>query len=194
MDIYGDTQSGNCMKVKYTADLLGLVYRWHAVNIMEGGSRNAAFLSINPHGQVPVLVLEDGRSLSQSNAIISYLAEGSHLLPSESFARAKVMQWLFWEQYSHEPYVAVCRFHMHYLGKSRATREGWRVERGEAALDALEDQLSHSQWLSGDQFSIADIALFAYTHLAEEGGFDLSSRLSVTRWVSECSTVLGLDD
>ena len=83
---------------------------------------------------------------------------------------------------------------MHYLGKSRAKCEGWRVERGEAALDALEDQLSHSQWLSGDQFSIADIALCAYTHLAEEGGFDLSSRLSVTRWVSECSTVLGLDD
>ena len=192
MDIYGDTQSGNCMKVKHTADLLGLGYRWHAVNIMEGGSRNAEFLRINPHGQVPVIVLGDGRSLSQSNAIISYLAEGSHLLPSESFARAKVMQWLFWEQYSHEPYIAVCRFHMHYLGKPRATREGWRVERGEAALDALEVQLSNSQWIANDQFSIADIALFAYTHLAEEGGFDLSSRPNVTRWISECRSALAL--
>ena len=103
MDIYGDTQSGNCMKVKHTADLLGLGYRRHAVNIMESELRHADFLRINPHGQVTVIVLRDGRSLSQSNAIKSYLAEGSHLLPSESCARAKVMQWLFWEQYSHEP-------------------------------------------------------------------------------------------
>ncbi|MEM6499884.1 MAG: glutathione S-transferase family protein, partial [Pseudomonadota bacterium] len=156
MDIYGDTQSGNCMKVKHTADYLGLSYTWHSVDIVNGGSRTPEFLQINPQGQVPSVVLEDGRVLSQSNAIIAYLSENTRLLPTDRFTRAQVLQWLFWEQYSHEPYVAVCRFHMHYLGKSKETREAWRVERGESALDALEDQLSQRQWLVADQLTIAD--------------------------------------
>ncbi len=192
MDIYGDTQSGNCMKVKYTADHLGLSYTWHSVDIVNGGSRTPEFLQINPQGQVPAVVLKDGRVLSQSNAIIAYLAENTRLLPADRFARAQVLQWLFWEQYSHEPYVAVCRFHMHYLGKGKETREAWRVERGEAALDALEDQLSQRQWLVADQFTIADIALFAYTHVAQEGGFDLAPRAGVRRWIAACGTALGV--
>ena len=137
MEIYGDTQSGNCMKVKYTADLLGLEYTWNHVDIMSGGSRTQEFLKLNPQGQVPIVVLEDGRPLSQSNAIISYLAQDSELLPDDAFARAKVLEWLFWEQYSHEPYIAVCRFHMHYLGKTAEQLEDWRVQRGYQALAAM---------------------------------------------------------
>ncbi|MEM7747168.1 MAG: glutathione S-transferase family protein [Pseudomonadota bacterium] len=192
MDIYGDTQSGNCMKVKYTADHLELSYTWHSLDILDGSTRTPEFLQVNPHGQVPVIVLEDGRVLAQSNAIIAYLAEDTELLPSDRFARAQVLQWLFWEQYSHEPYIAVCRFHMHYLGKSKETREAWRVERGEAALDALEHHLSQWRWLVSDQFTIADIALFAYTHLAHEGGFDLTPRPSARRWIAECGEVLAV--
>lgn len=192
MDIYGDTQSGNCMKVKYTADLLGLNYTWHHVDIMAGASRTDEFLKLNPRGQVPVIALEGGRTLAQSNAIITFLAEGSHLLPKEQFDRAKVLEWLFWEQYSHEPYIAVCRFHMHYLGKPKETREAWRVERGEAALHAMEQHLAGSEWLAARAFSIADIALYAYTHLAEEGGFDLNARPEIQRWISSCGEHLAL--
>ena len=192
MDIYGDTQSGNCMKVKYTADFIGLKYTWHDVDILDGCTRTADFLQLNPHGQVPVVLLQDGRWLSQSNAIMSYLAEGSELFPQDSYKRAKVLQWLFWEQYSHEPYIAVCRFHMHYLKKSRETREIWRVEKGEAALDAMETQLSVTKWMAGADFTLADIGLFAYTHLAEEGGFDLSRRPSVRRWITNCDLMLRL--
>ena len=191
MKIYGDKQSGNCMKVKYTADFLGLNYDWIAVDILKGESRTQAFLELNPMGQVPVIELEDGRCLSQSNAIISFLARGTKLLPDDSFDQAKAQEWLFWEQYSHEPYIAVCRFHMHYLGKSKDSREPWRVEKGEAALDAMEQALSSNRWLAADQFTIADIALFAYTHLAEEGGFDLSSRPQVRRWIGDCSKMIG---
>ena len=192
MDIFGDTQSGNCMKVKYTADLLGLKYNWRAVDILKGDSRTPEFLQVNPHGQVPVVVLADGRSLAQSNAIITYLADGSGLLPEDRYERAKTMQWLFWEQYSHEPYIAVCCFHMHYLKKSKETREAWRVEKGETALDAMELQLTQTAWVVGNDFTIADIALFAYTHLAHEGGFELASRPSVQRWIAGCKDVLGL--
>lgn len=191
MDIYGDTQSGNCMKVKYTTDILGIQYKWIPIDIMQGGSRTEQFLGVNPHGQVPAIVLEDGRSLAQSNAIICFLAHGTKLLPDDPFEQAKVHEWLFWEQYSHEPYVAVCRFHMHYLKKPKDTREAWRVERGEAALDTLERQLSQSRWLAADRFTVADIALFAYTHLAEEGGFDLKARPNLQRWIDECKTEIG---
>ncbi len=191
MDIYGDTQSGNCMKVKYTAELLGVAYIWHHVDIMQGASRTEEFLKLNPHGQVPAIALADGRTLAQSNAILIYLAQGSRLLPDDPYQQAKINQWLFWEQYSHEPYIAVCRFHMHYLGKPKQTREPWRVERGEAALDAMEQHLTDAQWLAGDSFSIADIALYAYTHLAGEGGFDLAARPHVRRWIDECCEQLG---
>ncbi len=191
MDIYGDTQSGNCMKVKNTAELLGFSYNWVPIDIMKGESRTPQFLQLNPHGQVPVIALDDGRALSQSNAIIGYLAQGSRLLPDNPYDHAKVSQWLFWEQYSHEPYIAVCRFHMHYLKKSKETREAWRVERGEAALDALEQQLSKTNWLACNQFTIADIALFAYTHVAHEGGFDLCARPSIQRWINDCAAEIG---
>lgn len=193
MRILGDTASGNCLKVKYAADHLGLSYDWTPVDIMTGGSRTPEFLALNPMGQVPVIVLDDGRALGQSNAILQYLAEGTDLLPADPFDRAKVAEWLFWEQYSHEPYVAVCRFHMVYKGEPKETREAWRVQRGEAALDALETALTGREFLVGTALTIADIALLAYTRLAEEGGFDLASRPAVGNWIARCEAVLNLD-
>lgn len=193
MKIYGDLQSGNCLKVKYVADYIGLNYEWVSINITLGESRTDSFLEINPVGQVPVVAWDDGRTLAQSNAIIRYLANGTALLPDDPFLQAEIDQWLFWEQYNHEPYVAVCRFHMHYLGKSKDTREAWRVERGEQALDTMEKQLSSREWITDGEFSIADISLLAYTRVADEGGFDLSNRPHVQRWIKGCEDRLKLD-
>lgn len=192
MKLYGDRISGNCLKVQYTADCLGLPLAWEDVDILKGETRTPDFLALNPAGQVPVLLLDDGRTLAQSNAIIDYLATGSALLPEAPYDQARVREWLYWEQYSHEPYVAVCRFHMHYQGKSAAGREPWRVARGEAALDHLEAALNGRDWLAAGRFSIADIALLAYTRLAHEGGFDLAPRPRVRAWIRRCEDRLGL--
>ena len=134
MKIYGDAISGNCLKVKWTADFLGLAYDWVEVDIMKGESRTPEYLAINPWGQVPVVVLNDGRPLAQSNAIILHLAEGSALVPADAYDRARMYEWLFWEQYSHEPYVAVARFQVKYQGKPVADLEPKLVERAHAAL------------------------------------------------------------
>ena len=127
MKIYGDSGSGNCLKVKYVADYLGLAYQWVAVDILQGESRTPQFLAKSPQGQVPIIELDDGRCLAQSNAILGYLSQDSALDPGDAFLRAKVQELLFWEQYSHEPYIAVCRFRMHYLGEPKSARETWRV-------------------------------------------------------------------
>jgi len=192
MKIYGDLISGNCLKIKYTADYLGIPYEWVPVDIMQGQSRTPEFLARNPAGQVPVVELDDGRYLAQSNAIIGYLAEGSALLPADAYLRAKVYELLFWEQYSHEPYVAVCRFVMRYQGKSREQREPFRVERGESALDFMEQGLEGRSWFVGEDMTIADIALLAYTRLAHEGGFDLSNRPAVRGWIDRCERALSI--
>ena len=192
MRIYGDTQSGNCLKVKWTADHLGLPYEWHDVDIMAGETRTEAFLKRNPFGQVPVLELDDGRTLAQSNAIIGFLARDSDLIPADAYAAARMRAWLFWEQHSHEPYIAVCRFHMVYLGKPAEEREAWRVERGEAALDVMEAHLKDRDWLVGDALTLADISLLAYTRLAHEGGFDLAARPALRRWIAAAERALGL--
>lgn len=192
MRIYGDRISGNCLKVQYTADHLGLAYEWVPIDIMAGETRTPEFLAMNPVGQVPLLVLDDGRALAQSNAILTYLARGSDLLPSDPFHQAKVLEWLFWEQYSHEPYVAVCRFAMVYQGKPREAREGWRVERGEAALELMNRWLAAHEWFVSSGFTIADVALLAYTRLAHEGGFDLDGLPEVRRWIERCESVLGI--
>jgi glutathione S-transferase len=192
MKIYGDLKSGNCLKVKWTADTLGLPYTWQAIDIMKGESRTAAFLAKFPQGQVPGIELDDGQTLAQSNAIIRYLARGSRLLPADPLTQARIDEWLFWEQYSHEPYIAVCRFHMLYLGKPKDAREPWRVERGEKALDHLESRLAGGPFLVGNDFSIADIALLAYTRVAHEGGFDLSTRPRVKAWVARSDAALNI--
>ena len=192
MKIYGDRISGNCLKAQYTADHLGLEYDWVDTDIMQGESRTPEYLAMNPAGQVPLLVLDDGRTIAQSNAIIGYLAEGSALLPADSYDRAKAYEWMFWEQYSHEPYVAVCRFAMVYEKKSAEEREDWRVERGESALDLMERSLEGRDWFAGEAVSIADIALVAYTRLAHEGGFDLQPRPRLRGWIERVEDTLGI--
>jgi glutathione S-transferase len=190
MKIYGDVISGNCLKVKWTADALGLPYTWVQTDVVKGETRTPAYLAKFPQGQVPAVEFDDGRTLAQSNGIIRYLARGSRLLPDDGFAQAKVDEWLFWEQYSHEPYVAVCRFHMKYLGKSKDEREAWRVESGEKAIDFIEQQLAGRDFLTGPALTIADVAVVAYTRLADEGGFDLAERPGIRKWIARCEQSL----
>jgi glutathione S-transferase len=193
MRIFGDLGSGNCLKVKYTADHLGLPYAWVPVDIMKGESRTPEFLARFPLGRIPAVEFHDGRRLAESNAILRYLARGSALLPDDPFVQAKIDELLFWEQYSHEPYVATTRYHMVYLKRSLDQREAWRVERGEAALDLMNRHLlAGRSWLVGETMTIADIALLAYTRLAHEGGFDLASRVHVRAWIARCEHALGL--
>ena len=194
LQIHGDSISGNCLKVKWTADYLGLDYRWIETGVLNGDTRTPAFLALNPAGQVPVVVLADGRPLAQSNAIILYLAEGSALIPDDHYARAKMFEWLFWEQYSHEPYVAVARFQVKYLGKPAASLDAKLVERGNAALKRLDDALAASDYLVGDHCTLADISLVAYTRLAPEGGFDLGLYPAVQAWIRRVEAVLGISD
>jgi glutathione S-transferase len=192
MKIYGDSISGNCLKVKWVADLMGLRYDWIETDILKSESRTPAFLALNPAGQVPLVVLDDGRPLAQSNAIILHLAEGSDLIPRDAYDRAKMLEWMFWEQYSHEPYVAVARFHVKYLGKPAAELEPRLVERGKAALQRLEDGLAASDFLVGERASLADVALVAYTRMAEEGGFRLADYPRVQAWIGRVEQALGI--
>jgi glutathione S-transferase len=191
MKIYGDTNSGNCLKVKWVCDHLALPYAWIDIDIMKGESRTPEFLAFNPWGQVPTVVLDDGRALAQSAAIIRYLGRDSDLIPQDAFAAAKMDEWLFWEQYSHEPYVAVCRYHLVYLGKDVSELDPEKVRRGYLALDQMERRLRVARFLV-ETFSLADIALLAYTRLAHEGGFDLGRFPSVQRWITAAEAHLGL--
>jgi glutathione S-transferase len=194
MRIYGDLGSGNCLKVKYVADHLGLAYTWMPIDIMKGETYTPEFLARFPRGRIPAVEFADGRRLAESNAILRYLARGSMLLPDDTFTQAKIDEWLFWEQYSHEPYVATTRYHIVYLKRSLGEREAWRVERGEKALDLMESQLGGArQWLVGETLTIADIALLAYTRLAHEGGFDLTPRPNVRAWIGRCEDALRLE-
>jgi len=190
MKIYGDLVSGNCLKVKWTCDHLGLAYSWIDVDITQGESRTPEFLAMNPFGQVPAVELPDGRHLAQSNAIIQYLAAGSALVPDDPYLRAKVLEWQFWEQYSHEPYVAVCRFQMKYLGKRADELDPDKVARGLAALQTLDGALRHRDFLVGDGVTLADISLVAYTRLAHEGGFDLAPLSNLRTWIARVEAAL----
>jgi glutathione S-transferase len=192
LTIYGDAASGNCQKVRFVADYLRLPCTWVPVDTVRGESRTPAYLAKFPQGQVPAIEIGGDRRLAQSNAILRYLARGSPLLPDDPWAQAKIDEWLFWEQYSHEPYIAVCRFQMFYLGKPKEAREPWRVERGEKALDLMQSALSGHEFLAAGVFTIADIALLAYTRLAREGGFDLSTRPAVMAWIARCEDALDL--
>ncbi len=141
---------------------------------------------------MPTVEFDDGRTLAQSNAIIRYLARGSDLIPADAFAAAKMDEWLFWEQYSHEPYIAVCRFQMVYLGKPASDLDPDKIKRGYAALARMEQQLAATRFLVGDSLSLADVALLAYTRLAHEGGFHLDGYASMRRWIGETERALGL--
>jgi glutathione S-transferase len=192
LKIHGDSNSGNCLKVKWVCDTLALPYTWAEIDTMNGGSRTAAFLQLNPWGQVPTVEFDDGRTLAQSNAIIRYLARGSGLVPSDPFSAAQMDAWMFWEQNSHEPYVAVCRFQIVYLGKPVSALDPNLVTRGYIALDHMERRLETARFLIGDDFSLADIALVAYTRVAHEGGFDLTRYAALRRWIGEAGQRLGL--
>lgn len=190
--IYGDKRSGNCLKVLYTADKLGIPHDWVDIDIMKGETRAPEFLIRNPAGQIPVMELEDGRCLAQSNAIVMYLAQGSELIPGDPWHQARVWEWLFWEQYSHEPSIAVCRFQKLFLNKRDDELDPDRVKKGNRALDLMEDHLSEHDWLVAESLSVADVSLVAYTRLAHEGGFDLGNRPAVRTWVSNVEHGLGI--
>jgi len=192
MKIYGDMNSGNCLKVKWVCDRLALPYSWVAIDTLKQETRTIDFLKLNSAGQVPMVELADGRTLAQSNAIIRYLARGSDLIPADAFAEAKMDEWLFWEQYSHEPYVAVCRFQMFYLGRPASDLDSEKVKRGYAALARMEQQLALTPFLVGGAISLADISLLAYTRLAHEGGFHLDGYAALRRWIGACERSLGL--
>jgi glutathione S-transferase len=192
MKIYGDTKSGNCLKVKWVCDKLALAYRWIDIDITKGQSRTIEFLKLNGAGQVPVVEFDDGRTLAQSNAIIRYLARDTDMVPAVAWDAAKMDEWMFWEQYSHEPYIAVCRFQMAYLGKSVGDLDPEKVKRGYAALARMEHQLALTHFLAGDSFSLADVSLLAYTRVAHEGGFHLEGYKALRRWIADSEKALGL--
>jgi len=192
MKIYGDTNSGNCLKVKWVCDRLALPYSWIPIDILKQESRTPQFLKRNSAGQVPVVEFDDGRTLAQSNAIIRYLARDSDLIPADAFSAAKMDEWLFWEQYSHEPYIAGCRFQMVYLGRPASDLDADKVKRGYAALARMEHELATSRFLVVETLSLADIALLAYTRLAHEGGFRLDGYASLRRWIGDTEKSLGL--
>lgn len=192
MKLYGNSVSGNCWKVKWTADRLGIPIEWIEVDIFSGASRTPEFLALNPWGQVPTVVFPDGRVLTQSNAIIVHLAEGSPLLPEDAFRRAQVMEWLFWEQNSHETTIATRRALLSYRGKTADEIDPAMLARGNACLAHMDARLRAAPYLAGHEPTLADIALVAYTRVAHEGGFDLASYPSVQDWVSRVEAFLGL--
>jgi len=192
MKVFGDSNSGNCLKVKWLCDLLALPYAWIEIDILRGESRTSDFLAMHPAGQVPVVVLDDGRALAQSNAVIRYLARGSALIPADAYRAAKMDEWLFWEQNSHEPFVAGCRFQLVYLHKSRDQLDPEKVKRGYAALEHMDQALQLARYFGGETASLADLALLAYTRVAPEGGFDLAAFAAVRRWIPEAEQALGV--
>ena len=196
LTLYGDSISGNCLKTKWTADYLGVDYDWVEISVVEGGTRSDAFMQMNPSGQVPVLRLPDGRILPQSNAIILYLTEvyaSEALVPADPFEKAKMMSWLFWEQYSHEPYIAVRRFRKKFMNQTDEELDPQLLARGRRALGVMELQLTFSNYFVGESMTLADIALVAYTRVADEGGFDLNEFPNVQRWIARVETDLGIE-
>src|ERR1700722_19347750 len=186
--IYGDPISGNCLKVKWAAYTGAIPFTWIDVNVVKRETRTDAFLALNPAGQVPTIVFEDGRTLAQSGAIILHLAEGSALIPADPYLRAKMFEWMFWEQYNHEPTVAVVRFQMKYLGRPRGEVDPALIARAEAALTLMDRTLAAGalngrDFLVGATLTLADIALVAYTRFAADGGFDLADYPAVDAWV-----------
>ena len=192
LQIYGDSISGNCLKPKWTADLLGVPHDWHETSVMAGATRTPDYLKINPWGQVPIAILPDGRKLAQSNAIALHIAEGSRLIPGDAYDRAKMWEWLFWEQYSHETTIAVRRFRVTYMKQDEATLDPALLTKGTAALAYMDAALAGRKYFTGDALSIADIALVAYTRWAPEGGFDLQPHRNVVTWIARVEDDLGL--
>jgi len=187
LTLYDFLPSGNGYKARLLLSQLGRRFRLVELDILKGATRTPEYLAKNPDGRIPLLEFEDGRRLAQSNAILFHLAEGTPFLPADAWERALVLQWLFFEQYSHEPNVATVRFWVHELGRGEdaawATQIAEKREKGYAALGVLERALAGRRFLVGERYSIADIALYAYTHVAHEGGFDLAPYPALRAWL-----------
>ena len=186
MTLYDYLDSGNGYKIRLLLAQLGRHYRWRELDIMHGGTRTPEFLRKNPNGRIPAIELEDGSCLAESDAILWYLAEGSPYVPNEALARAQVLQWMFFEQYSHEPYVATPRYIVKHLpaDSPRQAELPKRLEQGRAALAVMEQHLASRQYFVGERYSIADIALYAYTHVAHEAHLDLAPYPAVRAWLA----------
>jgi glutathione S-transferase len=187
--------SGNCYKVRLVARQLGVPLTLRDYPLHGGQTRTPAFLARNPNGRVPLLELEDGRCLAESGAILWHLAEGSSLIPADPWERAQLLQWMFFEQYSHEPYIAVARFWLAFapkdaLEKKRHLVAEWH-SKGHDALGVMETHLSRHAWFGSERYSIADIALYGYTHCAADGGFDLAVYPAVRRWIGRVAAEPG---
>lgn len=184
--LYGDMLSGNCYKIKLLASLLKLPYQFIFVDLMAKQTQTDAFLAKNSNGMVPIIELPDGRILSESNAILHFLAADSALIPRTPFAHAQMLQWMFFEQYSHEPYIAVARFIAKYLNMPTERKAEYESKHsgGYRALTVMERQLSQKPFFVEAQVTLADIALYAYTHVAHEGGFDLEAYPAVRAWLA----------
>ena len=187
--------SGNCYKVRLAARQLGIPIALKEYPVLAGETRKAPFLAKNPNGRVPLLEFEDGRCLAESDAILWYLSEGTDLQPTDKWGRAQALSWMFFEQYSHEPYVAVARFWLtegpkEELEKKRHLIPEWHAK-GNAALGVMNTHLEKQDWFAGGRYSVADIALYAYTHCAGEGGFDLSRYPAVTAWLARVAAQPG---
>ena len=192
LKLYDYWESGNCYKVRLLLTQLGIDFERVPVNILKGETREVGFLEKNPNHRVPLVEWPDGRMLAESNAILCHLAEGTPLLPDDSWERAQVLQWLFFEQYSHEPYIAVVRF-WHFAGllANNADAVPAKMDGGYHALDVMEDHLAGNEFFVGGRYSIADIALYAYTHVAHEGGFDLGRYPGISVWLERIAAQPG---
>jgi glutathione S-transferase len=187
--------SGNCYKIRLAAAQLGIKLTLVDYGLHDGSTRTPGFLAKNPNGRVPLLELEDGRYLAESGAILWYLSEGTHLQPTDKWGRAEALSWMFFEQYSHEPYVAVMRFLKAYATDAQRAARGEDFAKlsklGNDALGVMEKHLETRDWFAGERYSIADIALYGYTHAAEEGGYDLSRYPAISRWLARVSAEKG---
>jgi glutathione S-transferase len=193
MTIYGDSISGNCLKVKFVADRLGLPYDWVEVSVLQAETRTPEFLGMNPAGQVPVVRFADNGVLAQSNAIMLHLAQNTDLIPGDAFERALMFQWLFWEQYSHETAIAVLRFQKFYLKKSDTEIDPALPVKCARVLTLMNDHLKDRDYFVGKKLSLADIALVAYTRFAHQADIDLAAYPNVRIWVYRIEDDLGLE-
>ena len=186
LTLYDSAISGNAYKVRLLLSQLGLPFRRIEFDVDDGSTRTAEFLARNPNGKVPCIALADGSHLWESNAILYYFAEGTQYWPGDKRLRAQALQWMFFEQYSHEPYIAVVRHWVAHLGKTSENEPQlpMRTERGYQALDVMESHLKGHDFFAGPAYSIADIALYAYTHVAPEGGFDLGRYPFIRAWLA----------
>ena len=186
LKLYGDSRSGNCYKVQLLCAEMDIEYDWEEVDILSGDTHTANFLKMNLNGRIPLLERPDGKHLAESNAILCYLADGSEFLASDAWSRAVILQWMFFEQYSHEPYIATSRFIIQYLGNPADKKVDLEQKRagGLSALAIMEQQLAEHDYVTGDAFNVGDIALFAYTHVASEGGFDLGKLPNIRNWIA----------